>query len=187
MPFRVCSNDFSLALVWLIDNHSANIGRDDDNADDCDADADDDDDFKANSCNAVAAAQNSPHQRNTNANIQNVRALLEIVRIHYHSERLPASPQSLIELIEMGFETESIEAAMRATCNNIGLAIEWMCGDRRLAIEEAQNGFPHDSPVLRVLQDNPHFQMGLSNPKMFMGESKGEHVEWGIAPPDTIN
>lgn len=101
---------------------------------------------------------------------RHTQTLLEIVRL-YKREDLKAVPAPrLLTLIEMGFEVEAIAEAMDVTRNDVSLAIEWMCGDRRGAMEEVENGFAADSPILRQLQANAKLHLTLASPKCFMCE-----------------
>lgn len=105
--------------------------------------------------------------------MQHVQSLLNIARLYKDRYELPAptvSPVALCSLLAMGFEVPAIIESMRLTHNDIGLAIEWMGGDRQLACAELDNGFPLDSPFVRALEENAEFQRRLSNPCMFWGK-----------------
>lgn len=80
------------------------------------------------------------------------------------------SPVSLACMVEMGFETKDIQEALYVCRNNPMVACEWLCGDREGAIFEAETGFPRGSSIVTKLIENPHFQLGLESPKMFMGK-----------------
>lgn len=97
-------------------------------------------------------------------------SLLEIVRIHNRKEVPIVAPVALACMVEMGFETSAIQEALFACRNNPMVACEWLCGDREAAIFEAETGFPRGSSIVSTLIDNPHFQLGLESPKMFMGK-----------------
>lgn len=81
------------------------------------------------------------------------------------------SPIALACMIEMGFDIKEIHEALQVCRNNPMVACEWLCGDREGAIFEAETGFPRDSTIVQTLIENPHFQLGLESPKMFMGKN----------------
>lgn len=120
--------------------------------------------------------QNASTANESDANedtaIHRVNSLLAIARLYRDRYETPVpsvSPATLCSLLDMGFETPAIIESMRLTHNDIGLAIEWMGGDRQLASAEVDNGFSADSPFVLALEENAEFQRRLANPQMFWG------------------
>ncbi|XP_023296938.2 ubiquitin-associated domain-containing protein 1 isoform X1 [Lucilia cuprina] len=115
--------------------------------------------------------------------IDNIAALLEIVRIYSHRD-IPPTPETIQNLVEMGFpETEVIEA-LKKTCNNKAAACEWLCGNRTGSLVELREGLAQDSPILKTILELPQVQLSLSNPKIllaFLAILENEHTirVWG--------
>ncbi|KAI9583674.1 ubiquitin-associated domain-containing protein 1 [Glossina fuscipes] len=99
--------------------------------------------------------------------VENVAALLEIVRIYSHRE-IPPTADSIQNLVEMGFHEPDVILALKKTCNNKAAACEWLCGNRTGSLVELREGLSEDSPVLKSILELPQVQLSLGNPKVFL-------------------
>ncbi|XP_037947434.1 ubiquitin-associated domain-containing protein 1-like isoform X2 [Teleopsis dalmanni] len=99
--------------------------------------------------------------------LENIAALLEIVRIFSHRD-MPPKPDTVNEITEMGFERNEVYAALKKTCNNKGAACEWLCGIRSPSLLELKEGLAQDSPLLQSILEMPQVQMSLGNPKILL-------------------
>lgn len=102
--------------------------------------------------------------------IENIAALLEIVRIYSHRD-IPPSAEAIQNLVDMGFQESDVIVALKKTCNNKAAACEWLCGNRTGSLVELREGLALDSPILRTILDLPQVQLSLSNPKILLGKS----------------
>lgn len=100
--------------------------------------------------------------------MENVAALLEIVRIYSHRE-IPPTADSIQNLVDMGFHEPDVILALKKTCNNKAAACEWLCGNRTGSLVELREGLSEDSPVLKSILELPQVQLSLGNPKVFLG------------------
>lgn len=98
-----------------------------------------------------------------------IEILLEIVRLHAQRD-LPAPPETVTKIIEMGFAESEVREALKRTQNNQAAACEWLVGSRSRSLTDLRDGLPVDSPVLQALLTSPQVQISLGNPKMFVGE-----------------
>lgn len=65
-------------------------------------------------------------------------------------------------LLEMGFPSEEVTRALRATGNNYEAAMAMLLGEN----DEDENAFDEDSPIVRAIFSNPIVGAGLSNPRV---------------------
>ncbi|XP_065367521.1 ubiquitin-associated domain-containing protein 1 [Calliphora vicina] len=115
--------------------------------------------------------------------IENIAALLEIVRIYSHRD-IPPSPETIQNLVDMGFQEPDVIEALKKTCNNKAAACEWLCGNRTGSLVELREGLAQDSPILKTILELPQVQLSLSNPKIllaFLAILENEHTirVWG--------
>ncbi|XP_055384623.1 ubiquitin-associated domain-containing protein 1 isoform X2 [Condylostylus longicornis] len=103
----------------------------------------------------------------TNSIVDNIEALLEIVRIYSYRD-VPPQPHVVSSLIEMGFSEADVREALRKTHNNQAAACEWLCGNRNASLLELREGLSHESPILKAMMQSPQVQISLSNPKIFI-------------------
>ncbi|XP_055692982.1 ubiquitin-associated domain-containing protein 1 [Lutzomyia longipalpis] len=96
-----------------------------------------------------------------------IEILLEIVRLHAQRD-LPAPPETVTKIIEMGFPEAEVREALKRTQNNQAAACEWLVGSRSRSLTDLRDGLPTDSPVLQALLTSPQVQISLGNPKMFV-------------------
>ncbi|XP_059608554.1 ubiquitin-associated domain-containing protein 1 [Phlebotomus argentipes] len=96
-----------------------------------------------------------------------IEILLEIVRLHAQRD-LPAPPDTVTKIIEMGFAESEVREALKRTQNNQAAACEWLVGSRSRSLTDLRDGLPSDSPVLQALLTSPQVQISLGNPKMFV-------------------
>lgn len=101
--------------------------------------------------------------------IENIAALLEIVRIYSHRD-IPPSPETIQNLVDMGFLESDVIEALKKTCNNKAAACEWLCGNRTGSLVELREGLAQDSPILKTILELPQVQLSLSNPKILLGK-----------------
>ncbi|XP_043262528.1 ubiquitin-associated domain-containing protein 1 [Colletes gigas] len=71
-------------------------------------------------------------------------------------------------LIEMGFEENSIIDALKITGNNQTNACEWLLGERRRSLQDLGEGLDLQGPIYKAIINNPHIQLSLTNPKMLL-------------------
>lgn len=103
--------------------------------------------------------------------MDNISALLEIVRIYSHRD-IPPSADTIQTLVDMGFPEAEVIEALKKTCNNKAAACEWLCGNRSGSLVELREGLAQDSPILKTILELPQVQLNLSNPKIFLGKYK---------------
>lgn len=100
----------------------------------------------------------------------NIESLLEIIRIYCQRE-LPAPPEMVQMIVEMGFDEASAREALKITKNHQSYACEWLVGNRsKIGQFEQIDGLSSDSPILAALLNSPQVQLSLSNPKIFIGK-----------------
>uniref|UniRef100_A0A1B0DGQ1 UBA domain-containing protein n=1 Tax=Phlebotomus papatasi TaxID=29031 RepID=A0A1B0DGQ1_PHLPP len=83
-----------------------------------------------------------------------IEILLEIVRLHAQRD-LPAPPETVTKIIEMGFAESEVREALKRTQNNQAAACEWLVGSRSRSLTDLRDGLPVDSPVLQALLTSP--------------------------------
>ncbi|KAM7345216.1 kip1 ubiquitination-promoting complex subunit 2 [Cochliomyia hominivorax] len=115
--------------------------------------------------------------------VENIAALLEIVRIYSHRD-IPPTPETIQNLVDMGFQEVDVIEALKKTCNNKAAACEWLCGNRTGSLVELREGLAQDSPILKTILELPQVQLSLSNPKIllaFLAILENEHTirVWG--------
>lgn len=101
--------------------------------------------------------------------MDNISALLEIVRIYSHRD-IPPTTETIQTLVDMGFPEAEVIEALKKTCNNKAAACEWLCGNRSGSLIELREGLAQDSPILKTILELPQVQLNLSNPKIFLGK-----------------
>lgn len=122
-----------------------------------------------------------------NSSLNNIAALLAIVRIYCQKEIPP--PDDMVRLIkDMGFDEPDVIEALKITKNNYSAACDWLIGNRaKFTLHQRRkgshpdtsnglDGLPSDSPILRALLSSPNVQLSLSNPKIFLGKMSGIFV-----------
>ncbi|XP_037928206.1 ubiquitin-associated domain-containing protein 1-like [Teleopsis dalmanni] len=102
-----------------------------------------------------------------NSVLENIAALLEIVRIFSHRD-VPPRLDIVNEIVEMGFERNDVFTALKKTCNNKAAACEFLCGIRSPSLLELKEGLAHNSPLLKSILEMPQVQINLGNPKIFL-------------------
>jgi hypothetical protein len=95
---------------------------------------------------------------------RNIETLLEIVQICSQSDT--ASRESISNMVDMGFDIERVEHAMRMTKNNETEACELLLGGS----SSSSVSSPQDLPIVQTLLSQPQIQFSLGNPKMFIGK-----------------
>ncbi|XP_055857212.1 ubiquitin-associated domain-containing protein 1 isoform X2 [Episyrphus balteatus] len=144
---KVNNGVYAKTLEWLLQHESDEIPSDEDSI------------HQATDCPPGLSPENDI--------FENINALLEIVRSYSHRE-IPPSKETVMSLIEMGFEEKEILKALKKTCNNKAAACEYLCGHRTESLIELRDGLAKDSPILRAILELPKVQMSLDNPTMFL-------------------
>lgn len=79
--------------------------------------------------------------------------------------------KALQSLLEMGFEEKSIISALKVTGNDQTNACEWLLGERRKSLQDLDEGLDPENPIYKAIMTNPHIQLSLTNPKLFLAYS----------------
>lgn len=71
----------------------------------------------------------------------------------------------------MGFSRSKSLVALKMCGNCVYNTIEFLSGDRKLAIEISENGIAKGSILAKTLLDSTNFHYGLDSPKLFIGNN----------------
>ena len=90
---------------------------------------------------------------------------MEIIQF-YSEKEVIITKTSINTITEMGFDYEETKMALQAMRNNIGAAIEILCGNHNENLTE----ITEESPILIHLLRSPAIQKSFSDPNVFHGE-----------------
>jgi Kip1 ubiquitination-promoting complex protein 2 len=152
---KLKSNNYKLALDWLIENASAQPKI---------------------SANTPRTSFVNSNRRGSilSSNFQpsyvmndRIDALLEIVKFYAEKEE-PINERNLERMIWMGYDVDEAREALRHVKNNVGAACAYLAGDLNPSIMELRTGMSNDSLIYKKLVEISAVQQMISMPDFFV-------------------
>lgn len=158
---KLKANNYRMALDFLIDNEPVTQG------DIYDTTARNSRDSYSN--NITSARRDSilsSRYLQSDSFKSRIDGLSEIVKFYSTVDEI-SSPESVTEMVCMGFEIKNIREALKATRNNVASACEYILGVESPSITELRDGFSAASPIRQKILISSLVQKALGNPQAF--------------------